>query len=475
MQKNILMLVNDHQAYYGHDERYHIFRPNYEKLAAEGAHFPHTYCSTPLCCPSRRTLLSGLYTAHHGQVKNGAAPFTYDTSIGRLKDAGYRVYYYGKWHAGAGNPADFGAEGFTCEEYGNPYLKEEYQQYLVEMHLPFPRVLVEHDWCTPGWIDDFQEGTEYEPRRKNMNECISGLLTTPKETHEAFFLAHEACRKLEQIQKSDEPFCMEVHFWGPHQPYTPTAEFAEMYSPEKISEYPSFRDNLKTKPEIYQFEGGRGISHDYHIDLRNDVPWKVWAETMSRCYGQITLVDQAGGMILDKLEELGLAEDTLVLWTTDHGDALASHGGHFDKDAYMIEETLRIPLAMRCDNVIPRGTVCQELISNADLAPTMLAAAGTQFRNSVDGKNILELFTNPEVQWRNQVYSESFGHHLPHRAQVMADKRYKYVRNRDQMEELYDLETDPYEMTNLALMEEYKPLLEKKRALLDQFMKENRI
>lgn len=475
MKKNILLLVNDHQAYYGHDQRYGIRRPAYEKLAAQGVHFPQTYCSTPLCCPSRRTMVTGLYTAHHGQLKNGRTPFTYETCLEKLRETGYDVFYYGKWHAGVDMPSDFGAEGIFCEGYGNPYLLKEYGEYLKRHNLPFPRMKVEHNWCTPGWIDDIEEGMEYELSRPEMNECISGLLTTPKETHEAFFFAHEACRKLDELVDNERPFCMEVHFWGPHQPYTPTPEYAALYPPEKLEEYPSFRDDLREKPDIYHFEGGRGISENYRIKLDNDVPWSTWAETMSRCYGQITMVDEAGGMILDKLEELGLAKDTLVIWTTDHGDALASHGGHFDKDAYMVEETLRIPFAMRCDGVVPAGTVSPALVSNVDLAPTMLAAAGTCFREPVDGKNLFDLFTNPEQPWREQVYSESFGHHVPHRAQMLADKRYKYVRNQGQLEELYDLQNDPYEMHNLALREEYSELLENKREQLDTFIKENRI
>lgn len=272
MRKNILLLVNDHQAYYGHDERYQIRRPAYKKLASQGVHFPQAYCSTPLCCPSRRTMASGLFTAHHGQYKNGRAPFNYETAMGRLRQVGYNVFYFGKWHAGLDTPADFGAQGVFCEGYGNPYLLREYQEYLQQKKLPFPKVYVEHNWCTPGWIDNIQEGTEYELSRREMNECISGILTTPKETHEAFFFANEACKKLEEIRDADTPFCMQVHFWGPHQPYTPTREYAGLYPPESIQRYPSFDDDLREKPDIYHFEGGRGISENYRINLNNNIP-----------------------------------------------------------------------------------------------------------------------------------------------------------------------------------------------------------
>lgn len=472
---NILLLVNDHQAYYGHEERYGIRRPAYRNMTEKGVDFERAYCSTPLCCPSRRTLATGLYTCHHRQLSGGKDhPFTRETYIEKLKETGYHVYYYGKWHTGFGTPADFGAEGIFCEDYGNPYLLPSYGKYLEEFQLPFPEALVEHNWCTPGWIDDIVEGESYRLDRPTMNECISGILKTPKETHEAFYLAYEACKKLEECKEEGEPFCLMVEFWGPHQPYLPTKEYADLYPEESIGEYPSFRDNLEQKPDIYRFEGGRGISENYRIKLDNDVPWKTWAETMSRCYGQATLVDEAGGRILHKLEELGLADNTLIIWTADHGDGLACHGGHFDKDAYMAEEVLRIPLGMRFDGHIPAGQKSQALISNADIAPTILAAAGTAFAAPVDGKNLLSLWEGAG-EWRNAVYAESFGHHIPHRSQVMADKRYKYVRNRGQIEELYDLLEDPYEMHNLALKEEWETLLLEKRREMDEFIEREQI
>ncbi len=470
---NILLLVNDHQACYGHEERYGIKRPYYKRLAQQGVDFERAYCSTPLCCPSRRTMVSGLYTCHHGQFSGQSnAGYPYETYLEKLKEAGYQVGYLGKWHTGKGTPGDFGAEGIFCEGYGNPYRLEAYRKYLEKFGLPFPKARIEHNWCTPGWIDDIAEGEEYILDRPTMNECISGILTTPKETHEAFWLAYEACRKLEEYRESGEPFCLQVEFWGPHQPYLPTREYADLYPPEEIGEYPSYGDNLSQKPDIYHFEGGRNISQDYRIILPNDVPWSTWAETMSRCYGQITLTDEAGGQILEKLEELGLAENTLVIWTADHGDGLACHGGHFDKDAYMTEEVLRIPFAMRYDGHIPAGEKSQALISNADLAPTLLAAAGTAFSGPVDGKNLLTLWEKGgDADWRQENYAETFGHHLAHRGRVLTDIQYKYVWNQGQMEELYDLENDPYEMKNLALLPEYAEILERKRMKLEELIR----
>lgn len=469
---NILLLVEDHHACYGHEENHPVRRPNYRKLVSNGVDFKRAYCSTPLCCPSRRTMATGLYAGHHGQVNNQSdRDFTYETYMDQLKKADYDIFYYGKWHAGKGTPADFGAEGVFCDDYGNPYLMPSYQRYLEEKGLPFPTAVIEHNWCTPEWISDIIENTDYRLDRRTMNECASGILTTPKETHEAFYLAYEACKKLEKCRDREKPFCMRVDFWGPHQPYLPTREYADLYPPEDIPEYPSFRDDLSEKPDVYHFEGGKGISENYRILTPNPVPWKVWAETLSRCYGQITLTDDAAGLILDKLEELGMMENTLVIWTADHGDGLACHGGHFDKDAYMAEEVLRIPFGMRFDGRIPSGEISDALICNVDFAPTVLDAAGTGFTQKVDGRSLLSLWRDEEP-WRERIYAETYGHHFPHRGWVWTDKRYKYVRNLDQIEELYDLEEDMYEMRNLALRADFREILERKRAELDEYLRE---
>lgn len=477
-QPNILFLVGDHQAFYGHEQNYRIRRPAYRKLVSKGVDFRTAYCSTPLCCPSRRTIATGLYAAHHGQINNQAeCAYTDETYMDGLKEAGYQLYYYGKWHAGRGTPADFGAAGVFCEDYGNPYLLPSYQAYLEEFGLPFPTAYIEQNWCTPGWIDDIIEKREYRLDRKTMNECVSGILTTPKETHEAFYLAHEACRQLERLKDSEKPFCLRVDFWGPHQPYLPTQEYADLYDPDTIPLYPSFHDDLSTKPDVYHFEGGKGISENYRILKPNPIPWEQWAKTLSRCYAQITMTDEAAGQILDKLEELGLADNTLIIWTADHGDGLACHGGHFDKDAYLAEEVLRIPAGVRFDGRIPAGVVSDALVSNVDFAPTILDAAGTRFRKKTDGKSLLSLWgrdgkplSDGGEPWRSILYAETFGHHFEHRGQMITDGRYKYVNNRNQMEELYDLEQDPYELHNLALKPEQAALLGRMRAVLKAWL-----
>lgn len=462
---NIVMLVSDHQAYYGHPM---VRRPHFEKLASDGAEFRRAYCSCPLCCPSRKSMLTGKFPHRHGQLENAVKTEvdSEETYYERLKDEGYALYYYGKWHASLGTPADLGCEGVSYPDYGNPYRQKEYREYIQRKGIPAARMTVEKNFWSDSLLAEMKEGDSYDFPGEMTNEALSGILTTGKESHEAFYLADMVCGKLEELAErrkeaagdpkgAVQPFCLRVDFWGPHQPYHPTQEFADLYPPETIPEHPNFSDTLEGKPESYRFDTSAGISENWRLISPNRMPWEEWQKVLSRCYGQISLIDEAGGRILDKIRELGLEENTLILWTADHGDAIACHGGHFDKNCYLPEEVMRIPLAVKYPPVIPKGTVVEELVSNVDLAPTLLDAAGSSFESRVDGRSLLDLFRENVQPWRGILQAETNGHLTPWMGRMGVSQRYKYIFNKGDTDELYDLEQDPWEMKNLIEEDAY--------------------
>ena len=305
------------------------------------------------------------------------------------------------------------------------------------------------------------------------NEHAAGITVTPTETHEAFFLASLACDKLRELaeSKTDDPFALRVDFWGPHQPYFPSQEFADMYRSEDIPEYGNFRDELKSKPEIYRTENNVPLNENGKLIIPNPLPWREWQKVLARAYAHVTMVDAAGGVILDALDELGLADNTLVIWTTDHGDALACHGGHFDKRSYMPEEMVRIPMAIRWPGVIPPGQKSTQLVSNLDVAPTILDAADLRFQDEVDGASLIPLCTGKASQWREDVMCETHGHGEEHIGRLVVTDRYKYVANRGQMDELYDLANDPYELVNLIDDPEHKDVPSEMKARLSEWQR----
>jgi arylsulfatase A-like enzyme len=154
-------------------------------------------------------------------------------------------------------------------------------------------------------------------------------------------------------------------------------------------------------------------------------------------------------MVLETLEELGLTENTMIIWSLDHGDSVGSYGGHFDKDAFMPEVMVRIPMVIRYPVVIPAEQVCDKLVSNIDLAPTILDAAGTFFDKDIDGRSLLPLCTQQDIEWRNDLMCETHGHYINHLGRLVVTDRYKYIWNEGDLDELYDLKEDPFELKNL--------------------------
>ncbi|MCP4763815.1 MAG: sulfatase-like hydrolase/transferase [archaeon] len=463
---NIIFLLNDHDAYYGHGEMAggpKIQRPNFDKLADKGIKFTHAYSVCPLCGPARRSMLTGLYPHNHNEIKNNTNyPFDKDTYLDLLSDAGYKNYYYGKWHAGPGTALDHNCEGFSYTGYNQPYNKPEYKEYIEKNNLPeFEARIVTH--LMKKWANLFcgyKVGELYKPKGLlGPAAHATGIMEIPKENHEAFFLASLACDKLKEIAKNgnEKPFHLRVDFWGPHMPYFVTQEYLDKYNPEDIPEYPNFKDDLKNKPKIYRIPN---LVADKNKVYPNPLPWPEWQKILAFHYAQITLVDEAAGLILNTLEELGLAENTIVVWTGDHGDVVASHGGLFDKDAFMSEELMRIPMVISYPNSIPAGQISEKFVSNMDLAQTFLDIAGTSFNNQDDGESLLPLCIDPNTSWREDLMLETHGHFHTHLARMIVWDKYKYIWNDGDMDELYDLKGDPYEMDNLIMNETYKDLIE---------------
>ncbi len=471
---NIVLLVNDHQAYYRHgwDGGVRPLTPNFDRLAADGILFDRAYTAVPLCGPSRRTLLTGLYPHNHRNYYNYSdAPYDHEIYLDILAEANYRCYYFGKWHAGPGTALDFNCAGFSDTDYGNPYISPTYKDYLVRKGLPQAEHFVEQHLWNDVFRKQFpklRDGVIYRSEYAWCGEHAVGLTTTPKETHEAFFLAELACETLVELANDEDerPFHLRVDFWGPHQPFFPTAEFAKLYDPEEITDYGSLHDTLKGKPELFKHDTNRPLSSDDdHFLTPSPLSRGEWQRIIARAFAHITMIDAAGGLILNKLDKLGLTDNTIIIWTADHGDALASHGGRFDKGSYVTEEVIRVPLAARWPGTISPGQTNNDLICSIDLAPTLLEIAGTKFSAKVDGRSWLTLTTAEGAAWRQDLMVESFGHGYGehHIIRALLAGPYKYIYNHGQLDELYNLESDPYELHNLLDTPGYKAIRDEMR------------
>lgn len=469
---NIIFLLSDHQAFYRHgwDGGVKPKRPYFDQFVAEGIEFTNAYCATPLCAPVRRTMLNGQFSHKHKNYFNTSAePYTEENYLRKLHESGYKNFYYGKWHAGGGHAINNNmfTEGFSSEGYGNPYITDTYKDYLVKRNLPEATHLITHNF-TPkrlydeGYFPDLEEGKLYQCKSSWSGEHAAGITVTPKDTHESFFLANLACDKLEELAKSNEPFHLRVDFWGPHQPFFPTQEFVDMYNPDEILEYGNFRDDLKNRAEVHKMDGNRFISNEDDMKLiyPNPVPWNVWQKVLTLAYAHQTMIDAAHGRIIDKIKELGLDNNTVIIWATDHGDSLASHGGHFDKASFMSQEVMRVPMAIRWPKKLKPNQKLDHLVSNMDIPLTILEIAGTGFTQEVHGKSLLPICENPNSPWREDLMCETAGHGYVEKinGRMMVHGNHKLVLFENQLDELYDLEKDPYELHNLAYEDSYQEI-----------------
>jgi len=461
---NILWLTTDHHIFANHYD----YQPSYkgklaafERLCQEGMKFQQAYSVCPLCTPARASMLTGQYPHNHGMILNTPENATDEKAAGTridfdtpkqligaaLKQQGYRIAQFGKWYGGGKTADAFGFEGWTLPWYGNPMRTEAYGTYRERNHLPEPEVEVVWSANEPETIGKRYNLTK--PYRYAFGPFSAARrMLVPKECHEAYMTASFAQDWLIDYvnQKEQSPFFLKVDVWGPHHPYDVAPPFEGRVKPEDLLPLPSFEDDYTDKPNQYCQVKARW----------NQIAEMKWAEMrniIAMSYEHGMLVDDALGGILSLLDELKLTQNTLVIYTADHGDLLGAHGGLFNKEGLMVEETMRIPLAIRWPGHLSPGQKGQGFASNLDIPATVLAAAGATPDYLMDGINLL-------AESRTQLMSESFGCFVrEHEQRMLRWENYKYIAHLSGEEELYDLDRDRFELANLAAVKAYRTTL----------------
>lgn len=450
---NLLYVMTDQQRYdtLGSCERTPCRTPRLDALAEQGVRFDTAYSVCTLCSPARASMLTGLYPHNHGMRTNNdmndavrrELPDEVRLISQDLAEAGYNCGYVGKWHCGTEKvPSSFGFEGMDVPDYGSPWATDEYRDYLDENGLQRPRFVDEG-----GGLRRF-EG--------------------PAEASEPFFLANQAGNMLRDYSRcSDaggEPFMVFLSFWGPHMPYDVPEPWASMYDPAAVEFGPDREDDLQGKPCVQRRFRETCGSHD-----RSEEEWR---RAIARYWGYCALIDEAVGRLLDLLDELGRAEDTAVLFSTDHGNMIGSHGGFYDKGPFTYEETYHIPLICRVPGAAAAGAVCDGPVTNMDLATTALDLAGVVPARDHDGRSLVPLLDDPQADWPDYCVSEWHGHRFLYTQRMVRWGRYKYVFNPADVDELYDLEEDPHELDNRAPWPKASGVLREGRKRLLEWMEE---
>jgi len=410
-----------------------------DTLAQESLVFEQAFCPTAVCAPARASILSGRLPSEGSVISNDFMEFTLPhreigdyrplhSWVHALQESGYTTVHVGKWHVSPDcKPSDYGFEGPDWPGYGN--VEKDFHRYRADLGLsPKPEFEDEMPAMHPF-------GSPFDP--------IAARLVGPEEGSLPAFVAHTAINYLEKLgrryRESGNPFFLRCEFWGPHIPCIVPEPYYSMYEPENIPLPENFGKLGENKPEIHaNFSGGWGIA---------TYPEEKQREFIARYLGYVSCIDAQVGRILKALESLGLSEETLVIFTSDHGDMLGAHG-LYDKGPFMYEDIYRVPLIVRWPGVVEPGRN-RALVYNMDMGATMWEVAGMQVPEDGSAKSLLPVLTGQKTDLGRDVLIMEFYRQWDFFPQAMVHTgREKFIYNFASIDEYYDLQTDPYEMYN---------------------------
>ena len=455
---NILFILTDQQrqdtmACYGNDW---IQTPTLNALADESVVFENAYVSQPVCTPSRATIMTGLYPQATGLHRNNI-PLPRDAqTIAELAPDDYYCAHMGKWHLGDDaipqhgfdhwvSIEDFHRPRFTKREYRS--VEADYNHYLRENGVEPPPPTLSYE----GWV---------------------ASADLPEHLTQAGFLgkvAPEFIRGYPNSAHSERPFLAFVNFFEPHPPYT--GPLNGLYDPEDLPVGPGFLKRPDSGSLVNRLRadhymgGGLNPLGQAGGDVHDTTTEAGWRKLRAQYFDNVTLVDNQIAKIIDALKESGQYDNTIIIFTSEHGEMAGDHGMLEKRSLY--EEAARVPLLMKLPGV-PSKRVPGS-VGLVDMVPTILEMMGECVPEHLQGKSLMPVIKGTSnlddndvfVQW-NGMGDRNLGSpainrmvSVPWRSVITGDRWKLNLSPGDQCE-LYDLNTDPYELTNVFDEPEHK-------------------
>jgi len=438
--------------------------PNLDRLRSEGMMVTRAYCPNPTCTPTRASLLTGSYPSQHGAYSLGTKLLESEHVIGQdFTAAGRRTALVGKCHL---QPLASTEEFPSIESY--PIMQD--LDFWREFHGPFYGF--EHVELARNHTDEAHVGQHYAiwmeenglanwrdyfrpPTGNNSSQRRKWLI--PEEFHYNRWIAEKTNELLEEYRRNGDSFFLWASFFDPHPPYLVPEPWDTMYDPDKLTvpratpgehdaNPPHFRLTQERNPDFSPWRATGQALHGFHSHLHDD---RELAKDIAVYYGMISLMDKYIGRILDKLDALGLAENTLVIFTTDHGHFFGQHG-LIAKGAFHYEDMIRLPFLVRLPGRIEAGSTSDALLSLVDLPPTWLSIAGIEIPRSMTGIDQSDVWFGNKRSVRDHIIVEN--RHEPDtiHCKTWVNERYKItVYYNRPYGELFDLQKDPAEIDNL--------------------------
>ncbi len=422
--------------------------PNLDALARSGTSFDGAYCTSPVCVPSRASLLTGLYPHRHGAYNNSRPwPFEIQTAAHHFNRAGYMTAFIGKMHS------------VDAQTHGFDY-RLDFNDWFQTLG---PRTAWYAEEVGRGNIGSVQRlgfdawKAAVQPDGRQGPVHVGRVSRLPEEDDFEAFVGRESVRFLENNAR--RPFFLVSSFHKPHDPFMPAERFARMFPPEEMA-LPSTwgKVDLETVPGVIR-QSIRRCPATPELADPNQARRRI-----AFYYGSLAQMDYYLGQVLDALRKLGLEQDTIVLYNSDHGEMLGEHGLWLK--FVMYESSVRVPLIFRVPGLTPADARCAGLVSLVQLLPTLLELCALPVPAGLDGPSLVPQLREPARRLDAAVFAE----HAAHARQACYMARhgdYKYIHWVNDLAELYNLREDPLEMKNLAAKPDYSGCLsELKQRLL---------
>lgn len=416
--------------------------PNIDAFRKNAVSFTQAYCASPHCCPSRASFFSGLYPSQHGvwnnvEVDNALSRGLYDNIKllpELMQEHGYHTVFSGKWHVSAyEGPTDRGFDENLHEYISNygrfsPVNKPRTKDWEIEYRDPFS-----YPELKPGCLrrEGYPDHQQYAVKEDSYGDEKT---------------VFEACKKIREHDWTT-PLFLYVGTTGPHDPYTPPQKYLDMYADLEIQLPENFVDDMKDKPHLYQRTRER-----YSLTKEEQI------ESLRHYLAFTSYEDALFGKVINVLKDVGQLDNTYVIYVSDHGDYAGAHG-LWAKGLPCFREAYQIPAIIGGCGFSDQRNI-DELVSILDFMPTILELAGIPIPEKVSAKSLVPFLRsgNPET-WREALYTQTNGNELYGIQRAVWNKKWKYVFNGFDYDELYNLESDPYETNNLIDDGKYRDIV----------------
>ena len=443
---NLVFLWTDEQrsdtfSVYGNRK---IHAPNLNKLAQESVVFRHAYVSQPVCTPSRSTVMTGLWPHMNTCTENNIAlPEEIPCLPELVNDSDYRTAYIGKWHLGDEIFAQHGFEEWVSMEDG-------YWRFFRE----------DKDINQKSSYHYFLEDLGYKPDTDRGTFSRGFAARLPLEHCKPKFLEKHACDFIRRYK--NEPFMLYVNFLEPHMPFFGPLD--KEHDPADIDLPMNFNDPLEeNEPLTDRMKREHYLQNGYEgHDLKKEADWR---SLIAKYWGLVTQVDLSVGGILKTLDDLGLSENTIIVFTSDHGDMMGSH--HLLAKTVMYEEAVKVPWLIRYPMMSQKQKVINAPVSHIDMVPTLINLMGAKTDKQLPGKSLTDLIEKNTgqsrdvfIQWhpsgnllkgRNPAgkLKQSRKNNESNTRTIVSAEGWKLCLRDQDKNQLYDLNKDPGETMNL--------------------------